>query len=63
MWITKNASAATIIIYCNEKGTVIHSAIYIGDDKVIEAWPNQVTESAVLNYQHSLVKGVVRPFV
>lgn len=59
----KERKRGDIIIYCNEKGTVIHSAIYLGDDKVIEAWPNQVTESAVLNYQHSLVKGVVRPFV
>ena len=59
----KERKSGDIIIYCNEKGTVIHSAIYLGDDKVIEAWPNQVTESAVLNYQHSLVKGVVRPFV
>ena len=59
----KERKRGDIIIYCNEKGTVIHSAIYLGDDKIIEAWPNQVTESAVLNYQHSLVKGVVRPFV
>ena len=59
----KERRRGDIIIYCNEKGTVIHSAIYLGDDKVIEAWPNQVTESAVLTYQHPLVKGVVRPFV
>lgn len=52
-----------IIIYCNESGTVIHSAIYLGDDKVIESWPNQVVEAPVLTYQHSLVKGVIRPFV
>ncbi len=59
----KERKRGDIIIYCNEKGTVIHSAIYLGDDKVIEAWPNQVVESAVLTYQHPLVKGVVRPFV
>lgn len=59
----KERKRGDIIIYCNEKGTVIHSAIYLGDDKVIEAWPNQVMESSVLTYQHPFVKGVVRPFV
>lgn len=59
----KERKRGDIIIYCSEKGTVIHSAIYLGNDKVIEAWPNQVVESAVLTYQHPLVKGVVRPFV
>ena len=44
----KERRRGDIIIYCNEKGTVIHSAIYLGDDKVIEAWPNQVTESVFL---------------
>ena len=34
----KERKRGDIIIYCNEKGTVIHSAIYLGDDNVILYW-------------------------
>lgn len=52
-----------LIIYCDTNGKVIHSAIYLGDDMVIESWPNHVVEAPVLNEQHPYVKGVIRPFV
>ena len=52
-----------IIIYCNSTGVVIHSAIYLGNNRVIEAWPNKVVVSSMINNQHPRVLGVVRPFV
>ena len=52
-----------IIIYCNSAGVVIHSAIYLGNNRVIEAWPNRVVVSSMINNQHPRVLGVVRPFV
>ena len=52
-----------IIIYCNSAGVVIHSAIYLGNNRVIEAWPNKVVVSSMINNQHPRVLGVVRPFV
>lgn len=52
-----------IIIYCNSSGVVIHSAIYLGNNKVIEAWPNKVVVASMINNQHPRVLGVVRPFV
>ena len=52
-----------IIIYCNSAGVVIHSAIYLGNNRVIEAWPNKVVVSSMINNQHPRVLGIVRPFV
>ena len=52
-----------VIIYCNSAGVVIHSAIYLGNNRVIEAWPNKVVVSSMINNQHPRVLGVVRPFV
>ena len=52
-----------IIIYCNSAGVVIHSAIYLGNNRVIEAWPNKVVVSSMINNQHPRVLGVVRPFI
>lgn len=51
-----------IIIYCDLNGKVIHSAIYLGNDQVIESWPDQVAEAPVQNEQHPYIKGVIRPF-
>lgn len=52
-----------LIFYQNSAGTVIHVAIYLGNDRVIEAWPNQVVVWPVKNGARSNVKGVIRPFV
>ena len=51
-----------IIIYCNSSGTVIHSAIYLGNNKVIESWPNTVQVSSIKDSRHPYVKGVLRVF-
>lgn len=52
-----------LIFYQNSSGAVIHVAIYLGNDQVIESWPNQVVVWPVKNGQRSNIKGVVRPFV
>ena len=52
-----------LIFYQNSSGVVIHVAIYLGNNQVIESWPNQVVVWPVQNGQRSNIKGVVRPFV
>ncbi|MCR5006728.1 MAG: C40 family peptidase [Clostridiales bacterium] len=51
-----------IVIYQNSSGTVIHSAIYLGNNKVIESWPNRVMVSDITASFHSNVKGILRVF-
>lgn len=52
-----------LIFYQNSSGTVIHVAIYLGNNQVIEAWPNEVVVWPIQNSSRSNIKGVVRPFV
>lgn len=52
-----------LIFYSNSSGTIIHVAIYLGDDKVIESWPDEVVVWPIKNSQRSIIKGVARPFV
>lgn len=52
-----------LIFYQNSGGVVIHVAIYLGNDMVIESWPNEVYVWPIQNAQRSNIKGVVRPFV
>lgn len=51
-----------LIYYDNGYGKIIHVAIYLGNDQVIEAWPPQVTVWPVVNWAHPHVYGVQRPF-
>ncbi len=52
-----------LIFYQNSSGVVIHVAIYLGNDMVIESWPNEVVVWPIRNGSRSNIKGVVRPFV
>lgn len=52
-----------LIFYQNSSGVVIHVAIYLGNNQVIEAWPNKVVVWPIQNGSRSNIKGVVRPFV
>ena len=52
-----------LIFYQNSSGVVIHVAIYLGNDQVIESWPNEVVVWPIKNGSRSNIKGVVRPFV
>ena len=51
-----------LIFYCNEKDIVIHVAIYLGEDEVIESWPDEVQVSPVIDERHPMIKGVKRVF-
>ncbi len=55
-----------LIFYSNASGNVIHVAIYLGNNQVIESWCepyNRVIVSPVITSFHGRVKGVARPFV
>ncbi len=52
-----------LIFYQSASGVVIHVAIYLGNNKVIESWPNKVVVWPIKNGSRSNIKGVVRPFV
>lgn len=52
-----------LIFYQNASGVIIHVAIYLGDNQVIEAWPPQVVVWPITNGQRSNIAGVVRPFI
>ncbi len=58
-----NRQRGDLIFYQNSKGTVIHVAIYLGNDQVIEAWPNAVKVAPIKDSHRSNIKGVARPFV
>lgn len=52
-----------LIFYKSANGTIIHVAIYLGNNMVIESWPNKVVVWPVQNSHRSLIAGVARPFV
>lgn len=55
-----------LIFYQNARGTVIHVAIYLGNDQVIESTCapfNKVVIQPIKNAYRSNIKGVARPFV
>lgn len=53
------------LIFYYEPGThtIWHVAIYLGDNKVIESWPQKVMISPVVNSHCNVIAGVRRPFV
>jgi len=51
-----------LIFYQNAYGTIIHVAIYLGNNKVIESTPPSVRVSDVINPSYTRIKGVKRVF-
>lgn len=51
-----------LIFYESGSGVVIHVAIYLGDDQVIESWPDEVQVSSMIDMRHPYVMGVKRVF-
>ena len=52
-----------LIFYSNRNGVIIHVAIYLGNDKVIESWPNKVVVWPIKNSHRSNIAGVRRVFI
>ena len=52
-----------LIFYQGSYGNIIHVAIYLGNNQVIEAWPPQVVVWPITNAQRANIAGVVRPFI
>lgn len=51
-----------LIFYKSHRGIIIHVAIYLGHNKVIDSWPNSVKVRGIKNAQRSNVAGVRRIF-
>lgn len=58
----KDRKRGDLIFYSNSNGTIIHVAIYLGNDKVIESWPNKVVVWPIKNSHRSRIAGVRRVF-
>lgn len=52
-----------LVFYKNAAGRVNHIAIYLGNNKVIEAMPNKVVVARIINGGHSRVAGIKRVFI
>lgn len=52
-----------LIFYSNALGRVNHVGIYLGDNQVIEAYPEKVVIWPITNSIRYRIKGVARPFV
>ncbi len=52
-----------LIFYKNSSGVIIHVAIYLGDNRVIESTPPSVKVSKITNSSYSRIKGVKRVFI
>lgn len=51
-----------LIFYSGRGGAIIHIAIYLGNGKVIESWPNKVVIWPIKNSHRSRIAGVKRVF-
>lgn len=51
-----------LVFYKNSSGTIIHVAIYLGNDRVIESWPEKVVEWPLIHSERPLIKGYKRIF-
>lgn len=57
-----NRKRGDLIFYSNANGVIIHVAIYLGNNKVIESWPNKVVVWPIKNSHRSRIAGVRRVF-
>ena len=49
-----------LVFYKNSKGSIIHVAIYLGNNRVIESWPEKVVNWPLIHPERPLIKGYKR---
>ncbi|MEG2867478.1 MAG: SH3 domain-containing protein, partial [Terrisporobacter sp.] len=49
-----------LVFYKSTSGTIIHVAIYLGNNQVIESWPEKVVKWPLIHPQRPLIKGYKR---
>ncbi|WP_434793382.1 hypothetical protein TPDSL_28300 [Terrisporobacter petrolearius] len=49
-----------LVFYKNSEGQVIHVAIYLGNNRVIESWPEKVVNWPLIHPERALIKGYKR---
>ncbi|HBI91840.1 MAG TPA: peptidase, partial [Terrisporobacter glycolicus] len=49
-----------LVFYKNSAGQVIHVAIYLGNNRVIESWPEKVVNWPLIHPERALIKGYKR---
>ena len=49
-----------LVFYKNSKGSIIHVAIYLGNNRVIESWPEKVVTWPLIHPERPLIKGYKR---
>ena len=52
-----------LVFYRSRAGAIIHVAIYLGNGKVIESWPNKVVIWPIKNSHRDRIAGIKRVFV
>lgn len=52
-----------LVFYRSQAGAIIHVAIYLGNGKVIESWPNKVVIWPIKNSHRNRIAGIKRVFV
>lgn len=58
----ENRKRGDLIFYKDSKGTIIHVAIYLGNDQVVESWPEKVVVWPIKNSHRARIAGVARVF-
>ena len=49
-----------LVFYKNSSGVIIHVAIYLGNNRVIESWPEKVVNWPLIHSSRPLIKGYKR---
>ena len=60
---SKRQRGDLIFYYKPGTHTIWHVAIYLGNNKVIEAWPPKVMIQPIINSHRNVIAGVARPFL
>ena len=56
----KTPQRGDLVFYKNSAGAIIHVAIYLGNNRVIESWPEKVVNWPLIHSERPLIKGYKR---